>query len=741
MMDPENALEGQNEEALVEEQAPRGAKATSDAPEKGSSLGSMLALLGVTLAIAALVVGSIALARVNEEVDNQTLPSQAESGDNQVPTDSTDPVVPVNSLEGSTTLFEIERRGVLNCGITITPGFGEVSELNGELSYSGFDVDLCRAVAASIFGNSDDPDKNVEYTVLTATDRFRELQEKEVDMLARITTFTMDRDVWIPEAAAGFAFSVPYIYDGHRFAGEPEFVACAENLDVTTGICANLRVCVNDGTTTLEQLQELLPMENIVIAPSNEDVQMTIVNGGCNALFAGSNAIAEPALREAGYSREYAVSQRIFSREPLALVTREDDPRFSDFVNWILQAILSAEELNISQEEFASFSRTDLFGDTFELMFQNAIGQVGNYAEIYERNLEVLIPRGGLNGINLGDSGRILAEEFGALERAGPTPEGTLIAIKERGHVSCGVTRRAGFAEFDPENGWSGLDVDYCRALSAAIFDGVSEHVVYHALPATDRFEALASGLVDVLSRITTHTFERDVLEPTTNMGYTFTRPDFYDGLSFGGIPPFGDCADRLDTTSESCQGLRICVNDGTTTIAGTRALFPEANIVPMPSGEESLGGLASGACNAVAGGSHDIARASVESAGYTGSYEIGSTRYSKDPLAIVTRQDDPVFSDFVFWVLEATFYAEEQGITQTTASEMPTTNLFGPYFRNMLRDAVQAVGNYAEIYARNVEEIVPRSGLNSYNRDNSPQFYPLPGISFMLDPSMMMAP
>lgn len=294
------------------------------------------------------------------------------------------------------------------------------------------------------------------------------------------------------------------------------------------------------------------------------------------------------------------------------------------------------------------------------------------------------------------------------------------------------AARRPGFADFDAEKAaWSGLDVDYCRALSAAVFDGSINNVVFHVLPATDRFQVLSSGLVDVLSRITTHTFERDVFEATAQEGFTFTNPNFYDGLSFGGIPPFGDCADRLDITSDICKDLRICVNDGTTTIARTRELFPEGNILPMMSGEVSLGGLTSGACNAVAGGSHDIAQNSVANAGYVGDYEIGSNRFSKDPLAIVTRQDDPIWSDFVFWVLEATFYAEEKGIDKANAKKMPTTNLFGALYRDMLRNAIQAVGNYQEIYARNVEFIVPRNGLNLLNNGNMPQNYPLPGIGF----------
>lgn len=693
-------------------------------------------LVGLLVAIPALVVASMAFASIpgnDYGVTNQhTIYSN--KGDQHDADYVDDTASDVERLEGSTTLFDIKERGSLNCGITISPGFGKVQDSENGPMYSGMDVDLCRAVSSAIFGHSDDLDTRINFAVLTATERFEALESQQVDILARITTLTMDRDVWVPSAQAGFSFSVPYVYDGHRFAGVSSFVECADDLNAS-GDCVGLKVCVNDGTTTSEQLNKLLPAQNIVVQPNNEATQEGVIDGTCNAIFAGSNAIAEASMRQAGFEGDYSVGDNIFSLEPLALVTRDDDARFTDFVNWVLQALLSAEEQGVSQSNFQTMPTTHLFGETFKNMLADAIAAVGNYGEIYERNLAELIPRGGLNRLNNGDSGRILSHPFGAVEAEGPEPfSGTLHEIKQRGHLNCGITRRAGFGEFDGTTfEWSGLDVDYCRALSAAIFDGVPDNVVYHVLPATARFEAAqAMGFVDVLSRITTHTFERDVLETTTQMGFTFSQANFYDGLSFGGIPPFAACADNLDTTGD-CRGVRICVNAGTTTIARTRELFPEANIVPMSSGEASLDGLASGVCNVVAGGSHDIAQKSVESAGYFGDYEIGRNRFSKDPLALVTRQEDARWSEFVYWVVSATFYAEEQGISKTTANdELPAVNLFGPLYRNMLRNAVQAVGNYGDIYARNVESIVPRSGLNLLNTENGPQFYPLPGIVFL---------
>ena len=207
--------------------------------------------------------------------------------------------------------------------------------------------------------------------------------------------------------------------------------------------------------------------------------------------------------------------------------------------------------------------------------------------------------------------------------------------------------------------------------------------------------------------------------------------PCYNIGLRFGGIPPYAQCADNLDTSSEGCESLRICVNEGTTTEDGVRSLFAEEFIWVHPGGEIALMGLVTGNCNVVAGGTHDVATGSVRSVGYTGPYEIGVNTFSKDPLAIMTREDDPLFSDFCFWILQATIFAEEEGITQMAAVDaMPLTNLFGDLFTRMLQNAVQAVGNTGELYERNIERLVPRAGLNQLNDAGGPQLYSLPGIT-----------
>lgn len=281
----------------------------------------------------------------------------------------------------------------------------------------------------------------------------------------------------------------------------------------------------------------MIPSDNILIQPTNEEAFAALRAGDCNAIYAMTNELGGAVRDMTSQGESVVIGTKQFNSEPLALVTREDDAVFSDFVNWILQALQNAEEQGVTQSSYLAVSPNDLFGESFALAFQSTIQAVGNYEEIYARNLEELVPRAGLNEINLGSTGRILGGEFGSLyntDEDGPLfhTGSTLDKVKAKGFVSCGVEERAGFAEFDRTTStWSGMDVDICRALSAAIFDGVPDNVVYHSLTASIRFRVLASGVIDVLSRFTTHTYERDVLEPTTMTGYSFSEVRQFSSL------------------------------------------------------------------------------------------------------------------------------------------------------------------------------------------------------------------
>ena len=177
---------------------------------------------------------------------------------------------------------------------------------------------------------------------------------------------------------------------------------------------------------------------------------------------------------------------------------------------------------------------------------------------------------------------------------------------------------------------------------------------------------------------------------------------------------------------------MKICVTTGTPYEERVKTLFPARFIDPRNSRELAVRGLANDDCNVVAGSVDDVAKTNVYNAGFDRNveYEIVPTRFSKGPLALMTREDDPQFSAFVFWIVSIIFAAEEEGYTQNDSNRLPSVNLFGPNFMNMFRHAINSVGNYGEIYERNAQSEIPRGGLNLLNVNlGGPQHYPPPGV------------
>ena len=359
-------------------------------------------------------------------------------------------------------------------------------------------------------------------------------------------------------------------------------------------------------------------------------------------------------MREVGYEGDYKFANRLLSHEHLALLLNEDDPHWVDFCNWVLQALITAEALNITQATAEMFPTTSVFGPEYENMFVNAIAASGNYAEMYERHYGETLPRSRYNMINTGETGLIVSDPLGTLlvdeeslpqeDLPGPLVNGTMEAVITRGHLLCGVNpndehRGAGFADYNSTTQeWSGLDIDYCRALAASVSAGKQIDTIFVALSDWDsRYQSLANMSIDVLAGEMISLIS-DVHEPTTEQGFTFSTPYFYS-------------------------------QHGNTTM--------------------------------------------VES----------------DAFAHVTRQGDRgdhQWSDLAKWTIQATFYAEEKGIVQSTASEMPVVELFGIEYKQMFRDIIHTTGNYGEMYERNVQAYIPRSGRNLLNVEDTPQFFPL---------------
>jgi general L-amino acid transport system substrate-binding protein len=389
----------------------------------------------------------------------------------------------------------------------------------------------CRAIANGVLG---DPGA-VDFQVVPFSDRFKVLADNMVDVTA-ITTHTMERDVYQDGAKRGFTFTTPYFYEGLGYAGVPAFVECADNLDVS-GACADLKLCTADGSTWIDIIRGLFPEDNIVTTVLSEDGFPKLEDGSCNTVAGERHDLGRDYAKANGYTGPYVLGTNILSKEPLGFVTRDDDARWSDVVNWVIQALLSAEEQGTTQATAQDMGTFDLLGEEFEDLFIRAIEASGNYGEIYERQMESIVPRGDPNAISSGDSGLLYPHPFGSVATVGPVPDGKLREIMDRGELRCGASSVPAFSRYDYDQwSWVGFDVDFCRALSAAIFSGDPTRVLFVKYSTAQRFKALAAGDVDVLSRITTHTLARDVLEPASQTGFTFSAPTYYDGLAYGGV-------------------------------------------------------------------------------------------------------------------------------------------------------------------------------------------------------------
>ena len=269
-------------------------------------------------------------------------------------------------------------------------------------------------------------------------------------------------------ARAGFTFSTPYLYNGLTFAGDPTYVSCADNMTigmlVDDRLCDDTRICVLGGTTTRDALFEANPRANLVERNSITDVYTGLISNFCNVIAGEQMVVAESVLRREGYLGRYGVGRLVHSKDPLALVTRDDDPIFSDFVNWVLTALIQAEEEGVSQRGLTNsqggnrLKETSLFGEDYRQMFRDVIRTVGNYGEIYERNLELILPRPVPDLINNGNSALIYAFPFGNLANTpGAFPGsstslnamnnnnalangGRLSRIMNQGSLRCGIT-------------------------------------------------------------------------------------------------------------------------------------------------------------------------------------------------------------------------------------------------------------------------------------------------------------
>ena len=333
----------------------------------------------------------------------------------------------------------------------------------------------------------------------------------------------------------------------------------------------------------------------------------------------------------------------------------------------------------------------------------------------------------------------LLAAACGGGSGGGDDADGEVLrSVLDRGELRCGVKgSHPGFSILDSNNRFQGFDVEFCRAIAAAVLDD-AEAVSFVQVPSATRFELLNTRQIDVLIRTTTVTAERDA-----SLGLEFGPITFYTGQSF---------AVRADSGIESTadmDGITICVQSATTTEQNLSDHFNELGYDYRPLGgedQENQDAFVAGRCDAWTGDQSNLL-SRISQLGNADEFRVVDQLISKEPLAPFVIDSDRQWKDIVSWVVYGLINAEELGVTRGNAAALAAdppnaavARLLGAPFKEgavadhgfaidpqFLRRALLATGNYGEIYERTVAPVgVPREGtLNALVRDGGVLYAP----------------
>ena len=299
----------------------------------------------------------------------------------------------------ATTLDDVRARGAVKCGVN--EGLVGFASRDDSGSWSGFDVDYCRAIAAAVLGDSN----AVEFAPLSTTDRFAALQTGEIDVLVRNTTWTMSR-----ETTLGLVFSFINYYDGQGFlVRRSDGFTSALDLSGAT-------VCVASGTTTGSNLVNYFEVNRMDLQVAEFDNAQAAIaaydDGECQAYTTDSSGLYSNRLT-LGRPNDHIVLPELISKEPLGPVVRQGDEQWFNIVKWVGFALLNAEELGVTKENAGQMTSSDnqdvralldvdgTLAKSLDLGSDwtvDVLNAVGNYGQIFERNIgsgsELQIVRG-----------------------------------------------------------------------------------------------------------------------------------------------------------------------------------------------------------------------------------------------------------------------------------------------------------------------------------------------------------
>lgn len=287
------------------------------------------------------------------------------------------------------TFDAVKKKGFVQCGVSDgLPGFSYTDDKG---NVKGLDADFCRAVAAAVFGDA----TKVKFTPLTAKERFTALQSGEIDILSRNTTWTSSRDT-----ALGLNFTGVTYYDGQGFLVNKKLgVKSAKELDGAS-------ICIQAGTTTELNLADYFRANNMKFTPisydKSDESAKAMEAGRCDGLTSDQSQLYAQRIKLAAPD-DYIVLPEVISKEPLGPVVRHGDDEWFDIVKWTLYVQVAAEEYGLTSKNVADAAKTSTNPDVKRLLgaegekgkdfglandwVVNVVKQVGNYGEMFDRNV------------------------------------------------------------------------------------------------------------------------------------------------------------------------------------------------------------------------------------------------------------------------------------------------------------------------------------------------------------------
>ncbi len=565
---------------------------------------------------------------------------------------------------------------------------------------------------------------------LTAAQRFSALLTGDIDVLIRNTTWTQGRD-------AAVDFGPTTFYDGQKLMGKtPVFGADSVLADID-----GTKVCVVIGSTGADNIANAAAAASLTptFVPVANEAEATaqLLAGTCDLYTTDESSLVSARFNALGSGGENLV---IFpgtpiSKEPLGPVYRGGDSTWADIIDWVVYAMIIADEKGITSANIGEtwdndVQSTALFGGAGERQtamhldadaFREVITQVGNYNEVFEANLTpVGFARAGTLNARYGvDGGLLFAPPAGGSVPAGLAPAAaptvsTLAAVKARGELRCGVN--GGLAGFSIVNGAgaSGFDVALCRAVATAVL-GDATLVDYVPLTSAERFNALAHGDIDVLIRNTTRTQGRE-------SAFDFAPTTFYDGQKLLGRAS----AYSAPSTFADIGNATVCVVNGSTgadnVVNVAAAAGVTITVVKVASETEAGTKLLDASCDLFTTDESGLMslRASLAAGGGPELVIFPYIAFSKEPLGPVYRANDSAWGDVINWTVYAMFMADKKGITagnigDSWDTDAESTALFGGtnerqtamgLAADAFRKVIAAVGNYGEVFEANLKPL-----------------------------------